>query len=116
MRLLKLPRLLILALALLLVGGQQAALAHMVGHVADLGSAQAEVVAQQGDDEHGAALTLSHSCTTCIALDTFSAPPPALPRLAFAEGATAVPPAPTFAAPRAAPPRPYAARAPPLLP
>jgi len=115
MRVLKLPRLLVLALALLLVGGQQAALAHMIGHIADLGSAQAEVVAQQGDDEHGAALSLSHVCTTCIALDTFSAPPPSLSRLAFAEGAAAVPPAPTFWAHHAALPRRYSARAPPLF-
>ena len=113
MQLLKLPRLLIFALALLLVGGQQAALAHMIGHVADLGAAQAQVVAQQGDNEHGAALTLSHVCTTCIALDAFSAPPPVLPRLAFAEGVAAVPLAPTFSAPASPPPRRYAARAPP---
>ena len=113
MRLLKLPRLLIFALALLFLGGQQAALAHLIGHVADLGAAQAQVVAQQGDDEHGAALTLSHVCTTCIALDAFSAPPPSLPRLAFAAGVVAVSPAPTLPAPAAFPPRRYAARAPP---
>lgn len=109
----RLPRWLLFFFALLLVGGQQAALAHMIGHVADLGSAQHEVVAQQGDDEHGAALTLSHSCTTCIALDTFAAPLPTLPPLALGEAACAVPPAPTFSGPDTCPPRPYAARAPP---
>jgi hypothetical protein len=114
MRLLRLPRQLLFVLAMLLVGGQQAALAHMVGHVADFGDAAAAVVAQQGDGEHGAALSLSHTCTTCIALDAFAAPPPMLPRLAFAAGADAVPPAPTLAARLRAPPRRYAARAPPV--
>ncbi|MBU1645381.1 MAG: DUF2946 family protein [Gammaproteobacteria bacterium] len=115
MRLLKLPRLLILAFALLLVGGQQAALAHMIGHVADYGShgEAAHSVATEGDADHGAALTLSHVCTTCLTLDTFSAPLPALPPLAFAAGTAAVPPAPTFLAHVAPPPRPYSARAPP---
>jgi hypothetical protein len=112
-RFLKFSRLLLVALSLLFVGGQQAALAHLIGHVADLGNASAQVVAQQGDDEHGAALTLSHVCTTCIALDSFAAPLPALPRISFADGALAVPPAPTFSAFVVAPPRRYAARAPP---
>lgn len=114
MRLLKLPRLLLVALALLLVGGQQAALAHMVGHVADFGDATAAVVAQQGDDEHGAALSLSHTCTTCIALDAFTAPPPTQSRPALTNGRDAVPPAPAFVARLPAPPRRYAARAPPV--
>jgi len=115
MRLLKLPRLLILAFALLLVGGQQAALAHMIGHVADYGNhgEAAHSVAEEGDADHGAALTLSHVCTTCLSLDTFAAPLPSLPRLGFAEGPAAVPPAPTFSAHFSAPSRRYAARAPP---
>lgn len=113
MRLLKLPRLLILAFALLLVGGQQAALAHMIGHVADFGDKSAHSMAEEGDADHGAALTLSHVCTTCLTLDTFAAPLPSLPRLEFAEGMAAVPPAPTFSAHFSAPPRRYAARAPP---
>jgi hypothetical protein len=112
---LRLPRLLVFALALLLVGGQQAALAHMVGHLASPGGAAVQAVAQQGDDDHGAALTLSHVCTTCLALDSFAAPLPSLPRLLFAEGAAAVPPVPTFSGHIAILPRRYAARAPPSL-
>jgi hypothetical protein len=112
MHALRLPRWLTLVLALLLLGGQQAALAHMAGHIA--GGAGTQVVAGQGDDEHGAALTLSHVCTTCIALDSFAAPLPALPQIALVETACGVAPAPTFSAPTLCPPRPYAARAPPL--
>ncbi len=115
MRVLKLPRLLVFSFALLLLGGQQAALTHMVGHLASAGAGAAHAGAQQGDTDHGTALTLSHVCTTCMALDSFAAPLPSLPRLAFAEGALAVPPAPTFAAFFAAPPRRYAARAPPVF-
>jgi hypothetical protein len=114
MRALRLPRLLLLVLALLLVGGQQAALAHMLGHAMGETAAASQAIAQQGDDEHGSALTLSHVCTACLALDTFAAPLPSLPRLAIAAGAAAVPPAPTFVAPATAPPRRYAARAPPV--
>ena len=113
MRVLKLPRLLVLAFALLLVSGQQAALAHMIGHVVDLGAAAAQVVVQAGDDEHGAAQNLSHVCTTCLVLDTFAAPLPALSRQVFGGDATAVPPAPTFGAYLASTPRHYSARAPP---
>jgi hypothetical protein len=113
MRALRLPRLLILALALLLVGGQQAALAHMLGHAMDEVGKASRVIVQQGDDDHGSALTLSHVCTTCLALDFFAAPPPAPLRPAFAEGAATVPPAPTFSAHCLTPPRRYAARAPP---
>ena len=116
MRALRLPRLLIFALALLLVGGQQAALAHMAGHLANAGGASAQAAAQQGDEEHGAALSLSHACTTCIALDAFAALPPDPLRPDFASSAFAVAPAPTFSAFLPAPPRPYAARAPPLMP
>lgn len=116
MRVLKLPRMLVLAFALLLVGGQQSALAHMLGHAMGEAAATSQVVvAQHGDDDHGAALTLSHVCTTCLALDTFAAPLPVLPRLAFAGGVAAVPPAPTFSTPAIAPLRRYAARAPPAL-
>lgn len=112
MRALRLHRWLTFALALLLLGGQQAALAHMASHLA--GSAAAQTVADQGDDEHGAALTLSHVCTTCAVLDSYAAPLPVLPPLALAEAAYAVAPAPTFSAPALCPPRRYAARAPPL--
>ena len=52
-----------LLLALLLLGSQQAALAHLIGHLVTA----TESVAKQEDSSHGAALTLSHVCTTCIA-------------------------------------------------
>jgi hypothetical protein len=113
MRALRLSRWLVLAFALLLLGGQQAALAHLIGHIGDAGSTSAAVVAQQGDDEHGTALNLAHVCTTCIALDHFEAPPVSSAPLAFAGGSIAAPPAPTFSEIPATPPRRYAARAPP---
>ena len=49
--------------ALLLVFAQQAALAHMIGHT----GAAAQSSIQQNEDHHGAALGLSHTCTTCLA-------------------------------------------------
>lgn len=67
----RLPRPFIaLIAALLLVFAQQAALAHMIGH----SGAAAQSRIQQNEDSHGAALSLSHACTTCIAfsaLDSF---------------------------------------------
>ena len=92
--------LLALFLSLLLVGGQQAALAHMLGHAATAGTVE---VVQEGDAGHDAALALSHVCTTCIAFAGADLAPPApiLP-VAFAASnpaaaALAVPPAPTLA-------------------
>ncbi|GAB2181314.1 hypothetical protein DLREEDagrD3_15370 [Denitratisoma sp. agr-D3] len=71
----RLPRPFIALLAaLLLVLAQQAALAHMIGHT----GAAAQSAIQQNEDGHGAALSLSHACTTCIAfsaLDSFAASP-----------------------------------------
>lgn len=61
--------------ALLLLGSQQAALAHMIGHV----GAATQAAAQTDDDSHGAALTLSHVCTTCIAFAALDAAPPLAP-------------------------------------
>lgn len=104
-------RCLLLALSLLLLGGQQAAVAHLIGHA----GVAAQAVAQQGDDEHGAALALSHVCSACIAFAALNAAPPAhfLPPPVAAGTAT---PAPARQACRAAPPRrAYAARAPPIL-
>ncbi|HEY3431774.1 MAG TPA: hypothetical protein VGK09_04420 [Rhodocyclaceae bacterium] len=49
--------------ALLLVFAQQTALAHMIGHT----GAAAQSSIQQNEDNHGAALGLSHTCTTCLA-------------------------------------------------
>lgn len=93
-----------LLLSLLLLGSQQAALAHMLGHAAAQSAAQvATEVAQGQDAEHGAALVLSHVCTTCIAFAGADLAPPApvLP-VAFAANnaaaaAVAVAPAPTLA-------------------
>jgi hypothetical protein len=115
MRAFRLTRRFALLLAMLLLGGQQAALAHMAAHLGGGAAAAAAAVADQGDDEHGAALVLSHVCTTCAALDGFAAPLPVLPRLEIAETADTVPPAPTFSRPALAAARPYAARAPPAL-
>ena len=88
-----------LILSLLLVSGQQAALAHMLGHVVG----PAAVQTAQGDDaDHGAALSLSHVCTTCIAFAGVDVAPPAPllpPAIAagsIAAPAAAVPPAPTL--------------------
>lgn len=95
-----------LLFSLLLLGSQQAALAHMLGHAA-APTAQAATqltteVAQGQDVEHGAALVLSHVCTTCIAFAGADLAPPApvLP-VAFAANnpaavAVAVTPAPTL--------------------
>ena len=96
-----------LLLSLLLLGSQQAALAHMLGHAvtpaAQAATQLATEVAQGQDAEHGAALVLSHVCTTCIAFAAADLAPPApiLP-LAFAADsvpthAVAVAPAPTLA-------------------
>jgi len=102
-----------LCLSLLLVSGQQAALAHMVGHAAGPSAVQ---VAQGEDADHNAALTLSHVCTTCIAFAGVDATPPAslLPLALVADRsaspAVAVPPAPTVRFSAA-----FRSRAPPLL-
>jgi len=89
-----------LLLSLLLVGSQQAALAHMLGHAA----APAAIEIAQGEDaEHGAVLVLSHVCTTCIAFaGADAAPAPSISPLAMSANQTtapavAVPPAPTLA-------------------
>ena len=62
-----------LLLALLLLGSQQAALAHLIGHL----GATTESVAKQEDSSHGAVLTLSHVCTTCIAFAALASGGPA---------------------------------------
>jgi len=102
-----------LLVSLLLVSGQQAALAHMVGHAAGPSAVQ---VAQGEDADHNAALTLSHVCTTCIAFAGVDATPPAslLPLALAADRSAApsvtVPPAPTLRFSAA-----FRSRAPPLL-
>lgn len=69
-----------LLFSLLLIGSQQAALAHMIGHL----GGQAETAVHQEESGHGAALSLSHTCTTCIAFAALDGPPsaPANPLLA----------------------------------
>jgi hypothetical protein len=80
----RLPRPFIaLVAALLLVLAQQSALAHMIGHA----GIAAESSIKQGEEQHGAALSISHICTTCVAfaaLDGF-APSTSLPPLPTAE-------------------------------
>ncbi len=92
-----------LLLSLLLLGSQQAALAHMLGHAVAPAAQSATEVAQGQDAEHGAALVLSHVCTTCISFAGADLAPPApvLP-VVFAANkpaavAVAVAPAPTLA-------------------
>lgn len=74
-------------LSLLLIGAQQAAFAHMIGHL----GVSTEMVATE-DDGHGEALSLSHVCTTCVSLSALDAGAPfgVPPRLTF-DGAFAVP-------------------------
>jgi hypothetical protein len=101
-------------LSLLLLGAQQAAFAHMVGHI---GGASAAVTTVDHDDQgHGEALNLSHVCTTCVGASglAFAAPCGVPPRLTF-DGAVEAPIAaatPSFAA---EPPQRYQARAPPAV-
>lgn len=98
--------------ALLLLGSQQAALAHMIGHV----GAATQAAAQPDDDSHGAALTLSHVCTTCIAFAALDAAPPLAPPAPLAvghavDGTAPVPPQPVALTATT----PYRSRAPPSL-
>lgn len=113
MRRSRLHPLIALLCALLLLGAQQAAYAHFIGHIGN----QAETVAQEGGDaDHGAASSLSHVCTTCASFAALDAAPPAVAASVPSAAATAaalpsLPPAVTPAHP--APP--YAARAPPAV-
>lgn len=105
--------LIVLLCALFLLGAQQAAYAHFIGH---LGSA-AETTAQEGGDAgHGAAATLAHVCTTCAAFAALGMAPPAAPP---SLPANAVPTSPIRppAASRIAVPAvpPCGARAPPIV-
>lgn len=74
MRRTRLHPLIAILCALLLLGAQQAAYAHFIGHLGN----QAETVALEGGDaDHGAASSLSHVCTTCAAFAVLDAAPPA---------------------------------------
>lgn len=111
MRASRLHPLIALLCALLLLGAQQVAYAHFIGH---LGS-QVETAAQEGGDaDHGAASSLSHVCTTCAAFAALDAAPPVVVAATPPSAATAVslPALPSAATP-AHPAPPYAARAPP---
>lgn len=109
----RLQPLIALLCALFLLGAQQAAYAHFLGHI---GFAE-EVVAQDGgDSEHGAASTLSHVCTTCAAFAALDAAPPVAP--VPVPAATAVVALPISATPAELPIRAaaaYSPRAPPAV-
>lgn len=113
MRRSRLHPLIALLCALLLLGAQQAAYAHFIGHIGN----QAETVAQEGGDaDHGAASSLSHVCTTCASFAALDAAPPAVAASVPACAATATfAPAPASTAIPAQPAPPYAARAPPAV-
>lgn len=99
-------------LSLLLLGAQQAAFAHMIGHIGAVGAA---VTTVDGDDEgHGEALTLSHVCTTCVSASGLASAAPlgVPPRLAF-DGVFDAPMVATALTVALASPRCYLARAPP---
>lgn len=73
----RLSRQIVLTLcAVFLLGAQQVGFAHLIGH---LGLA-AQAVAQPADAAgHAVALSLSHLCTSCLAINALAAgaPPPA---------------------------------------
>jgi hypothetical protein len=101
-----------------LLAGQQLALAHMIGHLGEgLHGHSAQLPgADDGDEERGAAHSLSHVCTTCVSCLGFDAVvdsefrpcPPAMRRLVGR--AAAVSRAPDFRRPLA-----FLSRAPPPL-
>ncbi len=111
--------LLVVWLLIQLLAGQQLALAHMVGHAGDslhVHSVQMHPAVDDGDEERGAAHSLSHICTTCVSCLGFDVMAvadfrPPLPFLVRDVGVfSAVPPAPTFKQSLA-----FLSRAPPLL-
>ena len=76
-----------IALAFLLLFSQHGAYLHALSHV---GTVTAESAAQQEDVEHGAAHSLSHACTGCVAFSGLSAAPlPVTIGLAFLDAALA---------------------------
>ncbi len=110
--------LLVVWLLMQLLAGQQLALAHMVGHLGEClhDHATQAHAADDGDEERGAAHSLSHVCTTCVSCLGFDAiagteiRPRAEIGARVVGEAVAVPPAPTFRQPLA-----FLSRAPPLL-
>lgn len=106
--------LIVLLCAVFLLGAQQAAYAHFLGH---LGIAAETTASDGGDNEHGAATTLSHVCTTCAAFSALGGAAPAADAPAFdflepTASALPLPAAAPFVA-RAGPPA--GARAPPSV-
>jgi hypothetical protein len=101
-------------LSLLLLGAQEVAFAHMVGHI---GSVGAVVTTVEGDDDgHGEALTLSHVCTTCVSASGLaSAAPFGVPPPLTVDGVVAAPISTTMRAVAVAAPHRYSARAPPAV-
>lgn len=107
------PRqLIVLLCALLLLGAQQAAFAHLIGHF----SFVAKSVTQPGNENgHGSEASLTHVCTACLAFTALAAAaslpaqlpavPPALAETPVRAGFSRIP-APDLL--------PYAARAPPF--
>jgi hypothetical protein len=99
-------------LSLLLLGAQQVAFAHMIGHIGPAGAAVTTV--SQDDSGHGEALTLAEVCTTCVSAAGLAAGAPlgVPPRLTF-DGAIEAPMAVAELAVAVAAPLRYLARAPP---
>ncbi|HZV55039.1 MAG TPA: hypothetical protein VFF82_08870 [Rhodocyclaceae bacterium] len=100
-------------LSLLLLGAQEAAFAHMIGHI---GHVSAAAVTVHGDEGHGEALSLSHVCTTCVSASAlFAAAPPGVPPSLTFAGAADTPASTAAAAFDAPAPLAYLARAPPAV-
>lgn len=101
-------------LSLLLLGAQQVALAHMIGHI---GPASGSITTLHEEDVgHGEALTLSHVCTTCVSAAGFAAAAPlgVSPQLTF-DAAVEAPSLVARSEVSAAATLPYLARAPPAV-
>lgn len=106
-------------LAIQLLAAQQLALAHMIGHLRENlhdHAVELHLAADDGDERHGAAHTLSHVCTTCVSCLGFDAMAAGgasadFAAVAWVRGSViAVPPAPTLRQPV-----PFRSRAPPSL-
>jgi len=70
----RLTRQLILTLcALFLIGAQQAAFSHLIGHLGLTATASAQPAEAAGD---AVALSLSHLCTSCLAISALAAGAP----------------------------------------
>lgn len=107
----RLKPLLAVCLALLLLGAQQAAFAHLIGHV----GVSSATPAMAGDGDHGSAESLSHTCVTCVGLSALAAAAP-LPEPPLVDLASALLPSAvvTIITPAGGSNGPYRARAPPV--